>query len=395
MKKQLLITISILLTIIIIFLVIGYKVVSADTSIDNKNEIISYQMKLEQYIKSYGYTIENPNIIVNPYKISPLTALIIFETEDDEEVTVKVLGKDINSTYEKKYAKSKKHFIEVYGLYPDTNNQVEIKYSKIKKIFEIKTDSLPEDLKVEPVENDTNNLFFRTTNKYTYAVDNNNEVRWYLTKNYSKQIERINNGHLLLSNDEMINEDMSNGLVEMDLFGKIYNKYIINSGYYGKYIIDEDKYKILSDRIIEISKDGEILNINNIEGNNNDFKTENNILVPLYTENNFELKKGNIYYIEDEIKETDEKIYLINYKKIDKEYKKYDIEIKKEDNKISISGKFNNEKVYLILDKFMGKKIYEINNNKEIINDNNLKGKYSIYIKINNSIYKTNKYIII
>ena len=395
MKKQLLITISILLTIIIIFLVIAYKVVSADTSIDNKNEIISYQMKLEQYIKSYGYTIENPNIIVNPYKISPLTALIIFETEDDEEVTVKVLGKDINSTYEKKYAKSKKHFIEVYGLYPDTNNQVEIKYSKIKKIFEIKTDSLPEDLKVEPVENDTNNLFFRTTNKYTYAVDNNNEVRWYLTKNYSKQIERINNGHLLLSNDEMINEDMSNGLVEMDLFGKIYNKYIINSGYYGKYIIDEDKYKILSDKIIEISKDGEILNINNIEGNNNDFKTENNILVPLYTENNFELKKGNIYYIEDEIKETDEKIYLINYKKIDKEYKKYDIEIKKEDNKISISGKFNNEKVYLILDKFMGKKIYEINNNKEIINDNNLKGKYSIYIKINNSIYKTNKYIII
>ena len=118
-------------------------------------------------------------------------------------------------------------------------------------------------------------------------------------------------------------------------------------------------------------------------------------MVPLYTENNFELKKGNIYYIEDEIKETDEKIYLINYKKIDKEYKKYDIEIKKEDNKISISGKFNNEKVYLILDKFMGKKIYEINNNKEIINDNNLKGKYSIYIKINNSIYKTNKYIII
>ena len=48
--------------------------------IEDKQELLS---KLEEYFKSYGYTIDNPNIILNPYKISPLTALIIFETKED------------------------------------------------------------------------------------------------------------------------------------------------------------------------------------------------------------------------------------------------------------------------------------------------------------------------
>ena len=36
------------------------------------------------------------------------------------------------------------------------------------------------------------NLYFITSNKYTYAIDNNNDVRWYLTKKYSKKIWKFN-----------------------------------------------------------------------------------------------------------------------------------------------------------------------------------------------------------
>ena len=41
----------------------------------------------------------------------------------------------------------------------------------------------------------------------------------------------------------------------------------------------------------------------------------------------------------------------------------------------------------------MDKRIYDINNNYTIINKVGLTGKYNIYLKINNQIYKTNEYI--
>ena len=60
------------------------------------------------------------------------------------------------------------------------------------------------------------------------------------------------------------------------------------------------------------------------------------------------------------------------------------------------TGKFKkDDEVYLILDKFLDKRIYDIKSNTTIINQYGLEGKYSIYLKINNTIYKTNTYITI
>ena len=53
------------------------------------------------------------------------------------------------------------------------------------------------------VTNDTNKLTFITSNDYPYALDNNNEVRWYLTKKYSDKINYLENGHLLLGSDTL------------------------------------------------------------------------------------------------------------------------------------------------------------------------------------------------
>ena len=41
------------------------------------------QEELEKEFTSKGYTLDNPNIIVDPYHNSPLTALVIFETEEE------------------------------------------------------------------------------------------------------------------------------------------------------------------------------------------------------------------------------------------------------------------------------------------------------------------------
>ena len=59
---------------------------------------------------------------------------------------------------------------------------------------------------------------------------------------------------------------------------------------------------------------------------------------------------------------------------------------------------YENEKYNHIITGFGGKlyidkRIYDINSKYTTINKKGLAGKYSIYIKINNTIYKTNNYI--
>ena len=121
MKKILIISSFIL--VLFLTSIIGYKVVSANTKINEVEDIITYQDKLEDYLTYYNYTFDNPNIIIDPYGISPLTAMILFETETEEEVYIKIIGKDKNSTYENTFEKSKVNYIPIFGLYPDYNNE--------------------------------------------------------------------------------------------------------------------------------------------------------------------------------------------------------------------------------------------------------------------------------
>ena len=95
-----------------------------------------------------------------------------------------------------------------------------------------------------------------------------------------------------------------------------------------------------------------------------------------------------------ESKQSNKSIFLIGYKKPDKTYSSYNIKINKTKDNLQIIGDFNeNDEVYLILDKFLDKRIYDVNSKYTTINKKGLSGKYSIYIKINNTIYKTNNYI--
>ena len=85
---------------------------------------------------------------------------------------------------------------------------------------------------------------------------------------------------------------------------------------------------------------------------------------------------------------------ILKYHNPDKLYKSHKIKIKKENNKLLIKGEFTNkENNYIILEKFLEKKVYKLKKGYNYINNCGLSGDYSIYIKINNKIYKTNKYV--
>ena len=81
----------------------------------------------------------------------------------------------------------------------------------------------------------TNDLYFVTIalKGYNAAYDINGDVRWYLIGDYSWDIQRLKNGHIMIgSNCPIASPYYTVGLIEMDLTGKIYKEYVMAGGYH-------------------------------------------------------------------------------------------------------------------------------------------------------------------
>ena len=249
MKKK---NIILIIIVILLVLVIGGILIYNHQFVNTKElvvteSLITKQAKYEEELITKGYTIDNPNVVLDPYHNSPLTALVMFETEEEVTPTITVHGEDELSTFSHTFESSKIHYLPVYGLYPDTENIVTITYTEDgkekEKELKIKTEALPEDF-ILPTsveadkENLSNDLYFFTPSSkgYTCAYDVNGDVRWYLSSNALWDNARLENGHLLISTERLINSPYyMTGLYEIDLLGKIYQEYSLPGGYHHDY----------------------------------------------------------------------------------------------------------------------------------------------------------------
>ncbi len=243
-KKKVIILV---VAIIVIIIAILFRLISLASSANNKVEYVSSlienQRKVENKFTSEGYTFDNPNVILNPYGNSPLTALVIFETAKEEKISVVIKGKDKLSTYSHTFDEGRRHYIPIYGLYADMENEVVLKMNDKEKVLKIKTDKLPDDFilptKVTKDEDKlTNDLYFFSPSSkgYMCAYDTNGDVRWYLSETAIWEINRLKNGHLLVSTERLVNTPYySTGLYEMDMLGKIYTEYSLPGGYHHDY----------------------------------------------------------------------------------------------------------------------------------------------------------------
>ncbi len=271
--------IIIILAIIVILLAILFRIVSltgrANNEVKYVSSLIEKQEKVEDKFESDGYTFENPKVILNPYGNSPLTALVIFETEKEEEIKVTINGKDELTTYSHTFDKSKRHFLPIYGLYAGEENEVVLSLEDKEKKLKIKTDKLPDDFilptKVYKDEDKLNNdLYFFTPSSsgYMCAYDVNGDVRWYLDERAIWEINRLKNGHLLVSTERLVNAPYySTGLYEMDMLGKIYTEYSLPGGYHhdyfemenGNILVASDDFDneegTVEDYVIELDRD--------------------------------------------------------------------------------------------------------------------------------------------
>ncbi len=298
----------IFLSIILIVLIFTFTYVNLEEKNKNTKEVkvvsslIEKQEKREKSFKIKGYTVENPNIILDPYQNSPLTALVLFETKNEVAPKVTIEGKDELSTFTHQFKKTKQHYLPIYGLYADKENKIKIEYTdqgkKVSKEFKIKTGALPDNMALPTSvtadkENLTNDLYFYTPSSdgYTAAYDVNGDVRWYLSNNALWKVDKLKNGNLLLSTERLINNPYyMTGLYEMNMLGKIITEYSLKGGYHHDYyemengnllIASDDFYNddgTVEDYIVELDrKTGKIVNTFDLKDilNMQDGKSEN------------------------------------------------------------------------------------------------------------------------
>ena len=242
-KKTILIALLIVIVLVIALLFVLNYLSTNKEEVEQTISLVEKQGDLEDDFTSEGYTIDNPKIIVNPYEISPLTALVIFETEEEVSPTVTVVGEDEHSTFTHTFDANTVHYLPIYGLYADASNEVIISYGDVEKKVAIKTEALPDDFimptRVEAQKSKLDNelyFFSPSSSGYTCAYDVNGDVRWYLTINALWDINRLDNGHLMVSTERLVNSPYyMSGLYEMDLLGKIYTEFSLEGGYHHDY----------------------------------------------------------------------------------------------------------------------------------------------------------------
>ena len=363
---------------IIIFCVIGSLLINSNIEIKSEEDILYNQNNINKKISVYGYDFNNPNIIINPYNLNNRSALILFETKDYVSINV-----NINDNYQYLSKKTNRHYIGVYNL----------------------------------------------VNGYNYIVlsygENIKKIELYLeekTINFNiNDFPILSNNHLLIPTDKYDDKGLFTGVREVDALGKIYYEYLINEGYSGLGCeIDDEKLALLGNKLIILDRqNGNVISSYDISSHKNNwlFMNCDNSKINLYGEEksisidendnisnienkydkktfsgdiNYSNKKAVRFYEEVITKTSNKNIFLFNYSNEDRK----DIEVKKEFNRIVISSKnFNNCNNYVILDKFMDRKVYNLCKKINYIYSYDLKGKYSIYFKINDNIYNTGKYI--
>lgn len=241
------------LLIVVVLLFIGVNViyiynqfiVDDDGSNMVGNSLLDRQkerdLEIDKLKKDKQYTIDNPKIFNNPYEISPLTSIVIFNTNDEVEIRVKV-----NDQEESVFPKTKEHVIPILGLKAKFDNKVVISDGDKQKELTITTDAY--DSSSELVLKD-NSTMIKLVSYYqkVEGYNQNMDLVWYLDGNYGGKLLKLDNGHFLIG--ESINgSNTYQKILEMDYLGKIYASYALPKGY-------STDMTMIDNRLLYISED--------------------------------------------------------------------------------------------------------------------------------------------
>ena len=197
---------------------------NANTISDELATIINKQNaasnKINKAINNKYYTIDDPYVLINPYKLNPLSAIIVFTTDSKTTVTVTING-DLAGTTES----DNKHVIPVYGLFSMVNNTVELTLEdgthKVVRIETKEYDSTREDIAIEGRDTTRKLFTYYRSGDITNvkAFSNYDNLVFYLSGlNYIRSYS-IDGDKLKVLYDNSF--DTNGILLTMDYFGHI------------------------------------------------------------------------------------------------------------------------------------------------------------------------------
>lgn len=205
----------------------------------------------------------NAKVIVNPYKTSPLSGLILVKTQAATKVKVTVHG-DTPATTITKHLKGyhTTHSVGVLGLYANRTNRVTLQFTKENgdqsyTTYTMTTHGTPKDIgkntlktskpqKMALGKGNQRLTFAVSSQGTTYGLDANGQVRWYSTAPISHVFKRLSNNHLLILTKISASEHKYNALRETDFYGRVYRQY----NFSGLFPTRKDHSKLATNTVI-------------------------------------------------------------------------------------------------------------------------------------------------
>ena len=204
-------------------------------------------------------TLDKAHVVVNPYLVNPLAAVILFKTSKKAVPTLTIHGKNNDlENIVKSFDEDTNHIIPVVGLYESMDTKISIKLSTGEnKEFLIKGEALPEDIcRCRSINTSLDYfgmdfMFLTPAGKnLPVAYDYKGEIRWLLTINTMFDIKRLKNGNILTGSDRYSRMPYnSTGLVELNLLGKIVKEFRMPGNYH------HDQVELADGNIMALTQD--------------------------------------------------------------------------------------------------------------------------------------------
>lgn len=217
----------------------------------------SEKAMLEEF-EAGNYTLSSPLVKYNAYLVNPLSAVVLFNTEEEVAVTVTVLGKTPQANIYHTFPKAKKHILPIVGLYSDYENKVEIRAYR--------GDTSTVTIKTPDVYNGVNPIhYMETTPEYLQdniiivspagedlasGFDYAGDPRWHMNIACVFDIKRLKNGNLIMGSHRLVRLPYyMSGLYEISPCGKIYKEYRIPGAYH------HDEFEMPDGNLLVLTED--------------------------------------------------------------------------------------------------------------------------------------------
>jgi len=181
------------------------------------------------------YSFDYPLVVVDPYGMSPLSALALFISDEPMSISVYVPGKTEHaSVFFALDGYNTRHEVPIYGLYPDEPNMVELtgrtRGGEVRRVvLEIRPDPLPPELARDIIitnlpQPERLQPGFNFTFGHKAAFDVNGEYRWFYNDFTLRGFAMYGyNGHMIFAAGSYHEGDVL--LLEVNMLGRVISVY--------------------------------------------------------------------------------------------------------------------------------------------------------------------------